>query len=472
MAMGRKGGRGEQEDIWIATQELPRAPGHIFYERLNEVLRAHSFDSFVERLCAPFYAERMGRPSIAPGIYFRMLLVGYFEGIDSERGIAWRCADSLSLRTFLGYPLSGKTPDHSTVSRTRRLLDEQTHREVFGFVLRILSERGLIDGKTIGVDATTLEANAALRSIVRRETGEGYEEYLKGLASAAGIQEPTRADLAKLDRKRKGKGSNQEWKHPHDPEARITKMKDGRTHLAHKLEHAVDMESGAVVGVTVQGTEGGDTASMYETLREASEQLGALCEEPECAEKVHEGWMSEVVLDKGYHSNETLVDLEEMGIRTYVSEPSRGRRRWKRGSEERYRERDTVYSNRRRVRGDRGLGLLRKRGEFLERPFEHYLDAGGMRRVHLRGQSNIRKRLLVHVAGFNLGVFMRSLLGAGTPRALGDLSSALGLLRRLLLQSCRRLRIPSWWSADFPTLEMFLFPWSDLLPRPTSATGC
>jgi len=334
----------------------------------------------VERLCAPFYAEKMGRPSMAPGIYFRMLLVGYFEAIDSERGIAWRCADSLSLRTFLGYPLSGKTPDHSTISRTRRLLDEETHREVFAFVLRILGEKGLIDGKTIGVDATTLEANAALRTIVRRETGEGYEEYLKGLAKAAGIQDPTRADLAKLDRKRKGKGNNQEWEHPHDPEARITKMKDGRTHLAHKLEHAVDMQGGAVVGVTVQGTDGGDTRSIYETLREASEQLEALSEEPECAEKIHEDWLSEVVLDKGYHSNETLVDLAAMEIRGYVSEPERGRRHWKKGRKTKHRERDAVYANRRRVKGNRGKRLLRRRGELLERPFAHYLDAGRMRR--------------------------------------------------------------------------------------------
>jgi transposase len=472
MAMGRKGGRDQQEDMWIATQELARAPGHIFYEKLNEVLRAHGFDSFVERLCAPFYAKRMGRPSIAPGIYFRMLLVGYFEGIDSERGIAWRCADSLSLRRFLGYPLSGKTPDHSTISRTRRLLDEETHREVFAFILRILGEKGLIDGKTIGVDGTTLEANAALRSIVRRETGEGYEEYLKGLAKAAGIQDPTRTDLAKVDRKRKGKGNNQEWEHPHDPEARITKMKDGRTHLAHKLEHAVDMESGVVVGVTIQNTDGGDTRSIYETLREASEQLEALSEEPECAERIHENWLSEVVLDKGYHSNETLVDLAEMEIRSYVSEPARGRRRWKKGKQEKHRERDAVYANRRRVKGDRGQGLLRRRGELLERPFAHYLDGGRMRRVHLRGRSNICKRMLVQVAGFNLGFFMRSLLGAGTPRALGDLSPVLRLLSQLLLRFSQRFRFPRLWSEQlFDSRNIVALEDWPLL-RPTSATGC
>ncbi len=437
MAMGRAGGRG-QKDLWIATQELARAPGHVFYEKLNDVLAAQGFDRFVEDLCAPFYAKKMGRPSVAPGVYFRMLLVGYFEGLDSERGIAWRCADSLSLRGFLGYTLDSKTPGHSTVSRTRRLLDEQTHRDVFTFVLKMLGKEGLIGGKTIGVDASTLEANAALRSIVRRDTGEGYEEYLKGLARASGIEEPTREDLAKLDRKRKKKGSNAEWRHPWDPEARITKMKDGRTHLAHKVEHAVDLGGGgAIVGLTVQGADQGDTTTMYGTIVEASDQLSELSEDSETAREIAENWLSEVVLDKGYHSNATLMDLDEMGIRGYVSEPNRGRRRWKTKTEDRYRERDAVYANRRRVRGGRGKRLLRMRGEFVERPFAHYLETGRMRRVHLRGQSNILKRLIVHVSGFNLALLMRGLLGRGTPRGLGDL---LRLHSHLILALRRRVQ--------------------------------
>ncbi len=419
MAMGRTDGRG-QADFWIATQDMARAPGHVFYERLNEVLAGHGFDRFVEGQCAPFYSKKIGRPSLAPGVYFRMLLVGYFEGIDSERGIAWRCADSLSLRGFLGYPLDRGTPDHSTLSRTRRLIDEQTHREVFTFVLKMLNKDGLIKGKTIGLDASTLEANAALRSIVRRDTGEGYEEYLKGLASAAGIEDPTREDLAKLDKKRKKKGSNKEWGHPWDPEARITKMKDGRTHLAHKVEHAVDLANGAIVGLTVQGADQGDTTTMYETILEASEQMSSLSEDLKATEDVVEGWLRELIMDKGYHSNATLVDLEEMGIRSYVSEPNRGRRRWKTTKEDKLRERDAVYANRRRVRGGRGKRLLRKRGELVERPFAHYLETGGMRRVHLRGQSNILKRLIVHVSGFNLALLMRGILGRGTPRGLGD----------------------------------------------------
>jgi transposase len=242
----------------------------------NQLLREHGFDEFVEARCAGFYAQATGRPSLPPGIYFRLLLIGYFEGIDSERGIAWRAADSLALRDFLGLDLHEAAPDHSTISRTRRLIAVETHRTVFTWVAQCLGNAGLIKGKTFGLDATTLEANAALRSIVRRDTGEGYEEFLTRLANASGIGTPTRGDLARLDRKRKKKGSNDDWTHPHDPDAKITKMKDGRTHLAHKAEHAIDLETGAIVGVTVQGADEGDTTTIQETLPEAAEQLEAV----------------------------------------------------------------------------------------------------------------------------------------------------------------------------------------------------
>ena len=256
MAMGRK--RDRQQEMWIATNELPRSRGHIFYDWANQVLNAAGFDAFAEAECIRFYkSETMGRPSIAPGLYFRMLLIGYFEGIDSERGIAWRCADSLSLKSFLGYGLTDATPDHSTISRTRRLIDIETHGRIFTWMLQVLANHGLVDGKTIGVDATTLEANAAMRSIVRRDTGESYSEFLTRLAKASGIETPTKEDLAKLDRKRPNKGCNDEWEHPHDPDAKITKMKDGRTHLAHKAEHAVDMENGRGAGSDAAGCQCG-----------------------------------------------------------------------------------------------------------------------------------------------------------------------------------------------------------------------
>jgi len=243
--------------MWVATQDLPQTAAHPFYARLNQILDQHDFDRHVEGLCQPFYADEVGRPGLPPGRYFRLLLIGYFEGLDAERAIAWRAADSLALRKFLGLVLPEAPPDHSTISRTRRLIDLETHEAVFTWMLQRLADAGLVKGKTVGVDATTLEANAALRSIVRRDTGESYQDFLTKLAQASGIETPTRADLARMDRKRKKKGSNGDWTHPHDPDAKITKMKDGRTHLAHKAEHAVDLESGVIVGVTVQDADDG-----------------------------------------------------------------------------------------------------------------------------------------------------------------------------------------------------------------------
>ena len=332
-----------------------RAGGHVFYERVNRVLEENGFDRFVEDACEKFYAPVMGRPGLAPGVYFRMQLVGYFEGLDSERGMAWRCADSLSLREFLGAGLTGAVPDYSTVSRTRRLIDLETHAEVFAWMLGVLAGAGLVDGKTIGVDASTLEANAAMRSIVRRDSGEAYNDFLTGLAKESGIETPTRADLAKLDRKRPKKGSNKEWEHPHDPDARITKMKDGRTHLAHKVEHAVDMKTGAVLAVTVQSADQGDTTTIEETTIEAARQMERLAADPEL--KIRDDFLAELVTDKGYHSNDTMTVFKEVGIRTYVSEPDRGRRNWKDKSE----EKEAVYANRRRIRRERGKELLRQR---------------------------------------------------------------------------------------------------------------
>jgi transposase len=447
MALGRRKGE-RQHELWVETESLPSSPGHPFYERLNAVLGARGFDAYVEQACAPFYAEKMGCPSLAPGVYFRMLLVGYFERIDSERGIAWRCSDSLALRDFLSCGIEECPPDHSTVSRTRRLIDVETHEAVFGWVLRVLGESGLVRGKTIGIDATTLEANAALRSIIRRETGESYEEFLEGLAKASGIETPTRQDLVKLDRKRKKKVSNDDWRHPHDPDAQIAKMKDGRTHVAHKDEHAVDLDTGAILAVTLHGGAVGDTSSVLQTLAAVEKSIETLREDDVVEEHLSKDVLAEVVLDKGYHSNDTLVALQEGEYRTYVSEPERGRRNWE-GKEK---EKRAVYANRRRIRGKRGKRLLRLRGELLERPFAHYLDGGGMRRTHLRQHESILKRLLIHVAGFNLALLMRKLVGCGTPRGHrgGITAPSLALLfpfcdvRTHLGRLCGRVR-PIWY---------------------------
>ncbi len=407
MSMGKRA-RERQADLWLPTSDLARSPGHPFYERVNEMLREADFDTRAEELCRAFYVEGTGRPSLPPGVYFRMLFIGYFEGIDSERGIAWRCADSLALRSFLGFALDESTPDHSSLCRIRQRLDVEVHQAVFQLVLEILSERGLLRGKTIGIDATTLEANAALRSIVRRDDGTGYEDFLKELAKESGIETPTRADLAKLDKKRPRKGSNDDWTHPQDPDAQITKMKDGRTHLAHKSEHAVDMDSGAVLAVTLHGGAAADTKTIFETMEAACEQsLGLGRDMP-----------PEWIADKGYHCNATMEMFQEVGLRGYISEPDRGRRRWK-GKET---ARQGTYANRRRIRGERGRRLMRRRGELVERSFAHCLETGGMRRTWLRGRANILKRYLVHVAAFNLGLVMRQMFGAGTPRGLAALN--------------------------------------------------
>ena len=407
MAIGRRP-EARQHNMFVAASEI-RAGGNPFYRALDRLLRENGFDGFAEETCREFYAGSRGRPGVPPGVYFRMLMVGYLEGIGSERGIAWRCADSFSLREFLGYGLAENPPEHSTLLKTRKRLSVEAHAAVFGFVLERLQASGLLRGKTLGVDATTLEANAAMRTIVRRDDGTDYEEWLEQLARASGIETPTREDLAKLDRKRPKKGSNQDWVHPHDPEARITKMKDGRTHLAHKLEHAVDMETGAIVGLTVQTMDGGDTASLPVTLDEAERQLAEVGAEAR-----------EVVADKGYHANKTMTDVKERELRSYVSEPNRGRRKWK-GKRD---EQKATYANRRRIRGNRGKRRLRGRGEKVERAFAHLLETGGMRRLHVRGQQNIRKRMLVHAAAFNLGLLMRKRFGFGTPRGLQGLAAA------------------------------------------------
>jgi len=429
MCMGTRQDQEQQEELWVPHAVLPKGAGHPFYQRLNELLEESRFDEFVEGRCRRYYAAKRGRPSLAPGVYFRLLLIGYFEGIDSERGIAWRAQDSLGLRRFLRVGLEGSPPDHSTISRTRRLIDVETHREVFTWVLGVVAANGLMKGQTIGIDATTLEANAALRTIVRRDTGEGYQEFLKRLAQESGIATPTREELARLDRKRAHKGSNEEWEHPGDPDARIAKMKGGETHLAHKVEQAVDLSSGAVVAVTVHAADAGDTETVRETVCEAGEQIATVAGEP-ASEGVNPEGPKEAVLDKGYHSNDALVDLGDLGVRSYCSEPERGRRRWE-GKKE---EQRAVYAN-------------------------------------------ILKRLLVHVAAFNLGLVMRQLWGRGTPRGLQGRTVAFFLTLWRLLTG---LGTRKWASERYQDRFEMTFRFSEPSNHPSiapmktaiSTTGC
>jgi transposase len=406
MAMGRQGDR--QGDLMVTWSEMPRSPGHVFYDRLQEVLVGAGFDGFVEDACRAYYARTMGAPSVPPGRSFRMHMVGSFEGIDSERGIEWRCSDSLSLREFLRLETTDRVPDHSWLSKTRGRLPHEVHERVFGWVLALIAERGLVRGERIGVDASTMEANAALRAIVRRDTGEGYREMLTRMAEESGIATPTAEDLIRWDRKRKSKTlSNEEWVSRTDPEARIARMKDGTTHLAYKPEHAIDLDTGAVVAAEMHAADQGDTTTITSTLDAARRNLTSVGAPPSPDDPAECG------ADKGYHSRAVLTDLDGGPWKTRISEPQRrGVARWH-GDQD---ARRAVYNNRARLRSAVGKQAMRQRAELVERSFAHILDRGGLRRTWLRGRENVHKRYLIHVAGHNLGLLMRLLIGAGTPK--------------------------------------------------------
>ncbi len=440
MALGRRKAQ-RQADFWIAVDELPRSEGHVFYSKLNQLLREAGFDEFVERLCEPYYHDTMGRPGIPPGVYFRMLLVGYFEGLGSQRGIAWRCADSLSLREFLGIPLGEETPDHSSLTRVRDRLPLSVHTAVFQFVLRVADAQGLLKGKTVGVDATTLEADAAMKSIVRRDTGEDWQAYVRRLMQEAGQiepgDEPTAEEIARFDRKRKDKKvSNQEWQSETDPDSRITKMKDGRTHLADKAEHAVDLDTELILAAEAYHADAADVDTIGPSLSQAQDNL---------IQAESDAEIEEAVADKGYSKNETLADLEfTEGLRTYVAEPKQTHRRnWKNKPSE---QRQAVANNRRRVKGKRGRALQRKRSEKVERSFAHVCETGGSRRTWLHGLEKVRKRYLMSAMAHNLGLVLRHLFGIGTARSLqgkGGLADDLYLVLLNTRTALARLMTPT-----------------------------
>jgi transposase len=406
MALGRQEDR--QGDLVVTWKEMPRSPGHVFYDRLQGVLIDAGFDAFAETTCKPYYAAKLGAPSIPPGRYFRMHMVGYFEGIDSERGIEWRCADSLSLREFLRLQTADRVPDHSWLSKTRSRLPQEVHEKVFGWVLALIAEHGLVKGERIGVDASTMAANAALRTIVRRDSGETYREMLKRMAEESGIETPTADDLVRIDRTRKDKKlCNADWVSKTDPEAKIAKMKDGTTHLAYKPEHAVDLDTGAVVAAEIHPADDVDTTTLEGTLQAAEGNLAAVGMAPT------EAVPAELVADKGYHSRAVLKDLDGGVWKTRIAEPQRKAfSRWH-GDEA---ARVAVYANRNRLRSEIGKAGMRRRAEIVERSFAHNLERGGLRRTWLRGRENVHKRYLIHVAGHNLGILMRLLIGAGTPK--------------------------------------------------------
>jgi transposase len=415
MGQGRKKGD-RQESLWISTASIPTTGAHPFYKQLNEVLAKHGFDKYVDDLAAPFYKDG-GRPGIPVGDYFRMMMIGFFEAIGSERGLAWRVADSLSLRRFLVLAVTDATPDHSSLSVIRRRLSAEVQHPVFQFILTILAREGHLRGQTLGIDATTVEANAAIRELRRKDTKERYAEYVKRLAKEAGEPAETMEDVVRFDRKRKGKKlPNEEWEHPHDPDARVGRDKHGATDMLYKLEKADDLETGAIVSVTVQTADTGDTTSMDTTLLEAIENLSAALENESVADAVQVAAVSEVVADKGYHSNETCRFYSDIEVRTYFCEPRRGRRDWDGKAE----ERDAVYANRRRIQGERGKRLRKLRGEICERGFAHLCDTGGQRRTFLRGLIDVTKKALIGAMGFNLSLLLRKVFGLRKPKQVEE----------------------------------------------------
>ena len=471
MALGRRP-REVQQELWIATREIARTPVHVFYGQLNELLSERNFDNYVETLCAPYYADAIGRPGIPPGVYFRMLFIDYFEGIGSDRGVAWRCADSLSLRKFLGIPLNENTPDHSSLGKVRSRLPLAVHEQVFAWVLALVDQHGLLKAKTVGVDATLIEANAAMKSIVRRDGGESWREYVTKLMRERGLvaegATPTDEELRNFDKNRSDKRvSNEDWESPSDPDARIAKMKDGRTHLAYKAEHAVDLETEIVVAVQIEHADASDPQTIETSLVAAQMNLQRAGLEAE---------ICEAVADKGYHKVETLERLSSWRVRTYIPERKQPRRVWRGKS---LAERLAFHRNRRRMKGQRGRRLQRLRSERVERSFAHICDTGGARRMWLRGVEKVMKRYLLVAVAHNLGIVMRKLFGAGKPRqfrgicALCDVFvSILEPLGDLLSTRCSALR-PSPAAAEFRrpsaghhTFRMFVHK------RACFSTGC
>ncbi len=412
MALGKRKTE-RQADLFVLAAQLPRSPGHVFYQKLNRLLAEAGFDPWIEKLCEPHYADGRGRPGIPPGTYFRMLLVGYFEGLSSQRGIAWRCSDSLSLRDFLGIPLGEESPDHSSLSVIRNRLPLEVHTAVFQWILGLASTQKLLKGESVGVDSTTLEADAAMKSIVRKDTGEDWKEYLKRLMKEEGVigedDTPSDDELRRFDKQRKDKKvSNEEWVSPTDPDARIAKLKDGTTDLAYKAEHVVDLESNLILGAEIYHANEADTQTLEDSVQQAQTNL---------REAGSDAQIEDVVADKGYHANETITELSEhTPCRTYIPEPeSKHQRTW---TDKPPQQKAAVYANRRRTRGQRGRQLQRLRSERVERTFAHVCETGGARRTWLHGIDKLRKRYSIATAAHNLGCLMRALFQMGTPRGL------------------------------------------------------
>ena len=455
-----------QKEFWIMADRLPKASPSRFYELLDGTLEGMDFAQQVQEMCAPAYADaaRGGRPGIDPVVYFKMLMIGFFEGIESEREIAARCADSLSLRGFLGYALDEATPDHSSMSVIRQRLGSECFERVFALVLAALQRHGLLKGRHLGIDSSVIEANASLRSLTERNTEEGYWAYVQRLAREAGLETTDGAELRNFDRKRAGKKmSNAQWQNPHDPDARIGRTKDGATDMVYLPEHTVDLDTGAIVRAQVLPGDHRDSEELSGRVIEAvvSVQVAQGSTDPERVPET-------VTADKGYFSLKEIGHLQELTLKTVISDPRCNQRRFDKLSSA---QRQSLARAARSVSSKYGKSLLRKRGQHIERSFAHLLDAGGMRRTTLRGLENLNKRHQIAAACYNLSQLLRRLYGVGTPKQwVACLSLLLPRLLHLLTGAWQSLLAR--WLDLITLLSCCRLPTGTASENPGSSTAC
>lgn len=455
----------------MAAHQLPPTPKATFYARLDETLESFGFADKVRAICAPAYKQNnAGRPGIDPVVYLKMIMIGFFEDLPSERAIAARCADSMSIRAFLNYSLEEKTPDHSSFTVIRQRLGLEIYQQIFTLTLQALREHGLLRGKNLGIDSSVIEANASLRALVHRNTEEQYWDYVKRLAAENGIDPNDTTAVRRFDRHRPGKGSNQEWQNPHDPDAKIGRTKDGATDMIYKPEAVVDLDTGAIVQAEVHLGDQADHREMATRVLEAQQTLNQAS-----GDQVDALTVTSVTSDKGYYLVNELQALQQEGIRTVISDPIDNRRVDKLPKE----EQRAVQAARRSVQSKSGKDLLRRRGMHIERAFAHILDAGGMRRTTLRGWDNLNKRFKLAAAFYNLSQLMRKLCGFGTPKQMAAalargsraLLSSFSLLFTLM-KAVARLRHRSRDIHVSERREFFRAENLRLLENPLTSTGC
>ena len=393
----------KQREFWIETRRLPKLSAGGFFRKVEEVLAEIGFGEEVHRLCRAAYSQRSdGRPGIDPVVYFKMLMVGFFENLPSERAIAARCEDSLAVRAFLGYGLDEATPDHSSLSVIRYRLPAEVYQAVFELILKALKECGLLKGRHVGIDSSVIEANASLKSLVVRNTEEAYWDYVKKLAQAAGIDPNDDKAVRQFDRKRPGKKlSNEQFKNRHDADAKISRQK-GKTDLIYKPEHSVDMDSGVIIQAQLVAADSADSVELPERIQSVQDSLERL----EPGKKI-----KTVVADGNYHSLGNVCALQEAGLKVVIPDTNAAKRKEELLTES---QRKALHKARQSHQSKSGCRLMRMRGQHIERSFAHILDCGGMRKATLRGKVNLQKRYNFASTCYNLSQLLRKKFGCGT----------------------------------------------------------